>query len=161
MDPQSVRRARKSRKPSRCCKDLNVPVHREFPGVMTIAEESTSWPGVSRPTYAGGLGFSFKWNMGWMHDMLDYFGLDPVHRTYHQNQITFRLLYAFNENFMLALSHDEVVHGKRFVAHKMPGDDGRQFANLRALYGIMYGHPGKKMLFMGGEIRPAAGVEPR
>ena len=119
---------------------------------MTIAEESTHWPGVSRPTYAGGLGFTFKWNMGWMHDMLDYFGHDPVHRLFHQNQITFGLLYAFNENFVLVLSHDEVVHGKRALLDKMPGDEWQRFANLRALYGLMYGHPGKKMLFMGGEF---------
>jgi 1,4-alpha-glucan branching enzyme len=133
-------------------KDLNVLLHRDFPGAMTIAEESTHWPGVSRPTYVGGLGFTFKWNMGWMHDMLGYFGHDPVHRPFHQNQITFGLLYAFNENFVLVLSHDEVVHGKRSLLDKMPGDDWQRFANLRALYGFMYGHPGKKMLFMGGEF---------
>jgi 1,4-alpha-glucan branching enzyme len=133
-------------------KELNVLAHREFPGAITIAEESTSWPGVSRPTYTGGLGFTFKWNMGWMHDMLDYFGHDPVHRRYHQNQITFGLLYAFTENFVLALSHDEVVHGKRTLLDKMPGDLWQRFANLRLLYGYMYGHPGKKMLFMGGEF---------
>jgi 1,4-alpha-glucan branching enzyme len=119
---------------------------------MTIAEESTHWPGVSRPTYAGGLGFTFKWNMGWMHDMLGYFGHDPVHRPFHQNQITFGLLYAFDENFVLVLSHDEVVHGKRSLLDKMPGDVRQRFANLRSLYGFMYGHPGKKMLFMGGEF---------
>ena len=133
-------------------KDLNVLLHRDFPGAITIAEESTHWPGVSRPTYVGGLGFTFKWNMGWMHDMLGYFGHDPVHRPFHQNQITFGLLYAFNENFVLVLSHDEVVHGKRSLLDKMPGDDWQRFANLRALYGFMYGHPGKKMLFMGGEF---------
>lgn len=133
-------------------KDLNVLVHRDFPGVVVIAEESTSWPGVSRPTYTGGLGFTFKWNMGWMHDMLGYFGHEPIHRRFHQNQITFGLLYAFNENFVLVLSHDEVVHGKRALLDKMPGDEWQRFANLRALYGFMYGHPGKKMLFMGGEF---------
>jgi 1,4-alpha-glucan branching enzyme len=133
-------------------KDLNVLVHRDFPGAMTIAEESTHWPGVSRPTYVGGLGFTFKWSLGWMHDMLGYFAHDPVHRPFHQNQITFGLLYAFNENFVLVLSHDEVVHGKRSLLDKMPGDDWQRFANLRALYGFMYGHPGKKMLFMGGEF---------
>ena len=133
-------------------KDLNVLVHRDFPGAMTIAEESTHWPGVSRPTYSGGLGFTFKWNMGWMHDILGYFGHDPVHRPFHQNQITFGLLYAFNENFILVLSHDEVVHGKRSLLDKMPADPWQRFANLRALYGFMYGHPGKKMLFMGGEF---------
>ena len=133
-------------------KDFNVLVHGHFPGAITIAEESTSWPGVSRPTYAGGLGFTFKWNMGWMHDMLDYFSHEPIHRFFHQNLITFGLLYAFNENFVLVLSHDEVVHGKRALLDKMPGDEWQRFANLRALYGFMYGHPGKKMLFMGGEF---------
>ncbi|MCP9471449.1 MAG: 1,4-alpha-glucan branching protein GlgB [Nitrospira sp.] len=133
-------------------KDLNVLVHREHPGAIMIAEESTAWPGVSRPTYAGGLGFTFKWNMGWMHDMLEYFARDPVHRRFHQDQITFGLLYAFSENFVLALSHDEVVHGKRSLLDKMPGDFWQRFANLRLLYGLMYGHPGKKMLFMGGEF---------
>jgi 1,4-alpha-glucan branching enzyme len=133
-------------------KELNVLVHREFPGAITIAEESTSWPGVSRSTYAGGLGFTFKWNMGWMHDTLDYFGHDPIHRRFHQNQITFGLLYAFTENFVLPLSHDEVVHGKRTLLDKMPGDVWQRFANLRLLYGYLYSHPGKKMLFMGGEF---------
>lgn len=133
-------------------KDLNVLAHRDFPGSMMLAEESTAWAGVSRPTYTGGLGFTFKWNMGWMHDMLDYFSHDPVHRTYHHHQLTFSLLYAFNENFVLPLSHDEVVHGKRSLIEKMPGDDWQKFANLRALYGFMYGHPGKKMLFMGSEF---------
>ncbi|MGQ0696373.1 MAG: 1,4-alpha-glucan branching protein GlgB [Nitrospiraceae bacterium] len=133
-------------------KELNVLVHQEHPGAVTIAEESTAWPGVSKPTYTGGLGFTFKWNMGWMHDMLAYFGNDPVHRKYHQNQITFGLLYAFHENFVLVLSHDEVVHGKKALLDKMPGDYWQRFANLRALYGFMYGHPGKKMLFMGGEF---------
>ena len=133
-------------------KELNVLVHRDFPGAVTIAEESTSWPGVSRPTYTGGLGFTFKWNMGWMHDTLDYFAHEPVHRRYHQNQITFGLLYAFTENFVLVLSHDEVVHGKRSLIGKMPGDPWQQFANLRTLYGYLYGHPGKKMLFTGNEF---------
>ncbi|MDX2252170.1 MAG: 1,4-alpha-glucan branching protein GlgB [Nitrospira sp.] len=133
-------------------KELNVLVHREHPGAITIAEESTSWPGVSRPTYTGGLGFTFKWNMGWMHDMLEYFSHDPVHRRFHQNQLTFGLLYAFTENFVLALSHDEVVHGKRALLDKMPGDLWQRFANLRLLYASMYAHPGKKMLFMGGEF---------
>ncbi|MDH5668909.1 MAG: 1,4-alpha-glucan branching protein GlgB [Nitrospira sp.] len=133
-------------------KELNVQVHKTHPGAITIAEESTAWPGVSKPTYTGGLGFTFKWNMGWMHDMLDYFQKDPVHRKYHQNQITFGLLYAFNENFVLVLSHDEVVHGKKSLLDKMPGDQWQRFANLRALYGYMYSHPGKKMLFMGGEF---------
>jgi len=133
-------------------KELNVLVHQEHPGAVTIAEESTAWPGVSKPTYTGGLGFTFKWNMGWMHDSLEYFALDPVHRKHHQNKITFGLVYAFHENFVLVLSHDEVVHGKKALLDKMPGDDWQRFANLRALYGFMYGHPGKKMLFMGGEF---------
>ncbi len=133
-------------------KELNVLVHQEHPGAMTIAEESTAWPGVSKPTYTGGLGFTFKWNMGWMHDTLEYFSLDPVHRKHHQNKITFGLVYAFHENFVLVLSHDEIVHGKKALLDKMPGDDWQRFASLRALYGFMYGHPGKKMLFMGGEF---------
>jgi 1,4-alpha-glucan branching enzyme len=133
-------------------KELNTVAHQEHPGIMTIAEESTAWPGISRPTYVGGLGFSFKWNMGWMHDTLEYFQLDPVHRKFHQDKVTFGLMYAFTENFVLVLSHDEVVHGKKALLDKMPGDDWQRFANLRALYGHMWGHPGKKMLFMGAEI---------
>ncbi|GJL56719.1 MAG: 1,4-alpha-glucan branching enzyme GlgB [Nitrospirales bacterium] len=133
-------------------KELNVMVHQEHAGCIMIAEESTAWAGVSRPTYAGGLGFTFKWNMGWMHDTLEYFSMDPVHRKYHQNKVTFGLMYAFTENFVLVLSHDEVVHGKKALLDKMPGDDWQRMANLRALYGHMWGHPGKKMLFMGGEI---------
>jgi 1,4-alpha-glucan branching enzyme len=133
-------------------KEFNEVVHREYPGILTIAEESTAWPGVSRPTYTGGLGFSLKWNMGWMHDTLEYFSLDPIHRKYHQNNTTFGLVYAFTENFVLVLSHDEVVHGKRALLDKMPGDDWQRFANLRALFGYLYGHPGKKVLFMGGEF---------
>ena len=133
-------------------KELNILIHKEFPGAITIAEESTSWPGVSRPTYTGGLGFTFKWNMGWMHDMLRFFQYDPIYRRFHQNQITFGLLYAFSENFILALSHDEVVYGKRTLLDKMPGDVWQRFANLRLLFGYMYTHPGKKMLFMGGEF---------
>jgi 1,4-alpha-glucan branching enzyme len=133
-------------------KEFNALVHRDNPGILTIAEESTAWPGVSRPTYVGGLGFSLKWNMGWMHDMLVYFSKEPVHRRFHQNHITFGLLYAFSENFVLVLSHDEVVHGKRALLDKMPGDLWQRFANLRALYAFMYGHPGKKLLFMGGEF---------
>jgi len=132
--------------------EFNRVVHQEHPGTLTIAEESTAWPGVSRPTYLGGLGFSLKWNMGWMHDILDYFHLDPVHRKYHQDKLTFGLIYAFTENFILVLSHDEVVYGKQAMLTKMPGDDWQRFANLRALYGYMYAHPGKKMLFMGGEF---------
>ncbi len=131
---------------------LNEQVHADFPGAMVVAEESTAWPMVSRPTYLGGLGFGFKWNMGWMHDMLEYMSRDPVHRSYHQNLITFSLLYAFTENFVLPFSHDEVVHGKGSMIAKMPGDEWQQFANLRALYGFMMGHPGKKLLFMGSEL---------
>ncbi|MDX1412131.1 MAG: alpha amylase C-terminal domain-containing protein, partial [Nitrospirales bacterium] len=133
-------------------KELNTVVHQEHPGIMMIAEESTAWPGVSRPTYVGGLGFTFKWNMGWMHDTLEYFSLDSVFRKYHQNKVTFGLMYAFSENFVLVLSHDEVVHGKKSMLDKMPGDQWQRFANLRSLYSHMWAHPGKKMLFMGGEI---------
>jgi 1,4-alpha-glucan branching enzyme len=133
-------------------KDLNTIVHGRYPGVLTIAEESTAWPMVSHPVYLGGLGFSLKWNMGWMHDMLLYFSNDPIYRKFHHNNLTFSLLYAFTENFMLVLSHDEVVHGKRSLLSKMPGDMWQQFANLRSLYAFMFAHPGKKMLFMGGEF---------
>jgi 1,4-alpha-glucan branching enzyme len=133
-------------------KRFNELALQQHPGILTIAEESTAWPMVSRPTYVGGLGFSLKWNMGWMHDMLHYFSKDPVFRKYEQNHLTFSLLYAFNENFVLVLSHDEVVHGKRSLLAKMPGDYWQQFANLRSLYGFLYAHPGKKMLFMGGEL---------
>jgi 1,4-alpha-glucan branching enzyme len=133
-------------------KQLNEIIFREYPGVLAIAEESTAWPAVSHPTYLGGLGFNLKWNMGWMHDMLTYMSKDPIHRRYHHNMITFALLYAFHENFVLVLSHDEVVHGKRSLLDKMPGDLWQKFANLRMLYGFMYGHPGKKLLFMGGEF---------
>lgn len=131
---------------------MNEVVHGVFPGVLTLAEESTAWPMVSRPTYTGGLGFSLKWNMGWMHDTLRYMSKDPIHRKYHQNDMTFGLLYAFNENFILPLSHDEVVHGKGSLITKMAGDDWQKFANLRAFYGFMWAHPGKKLLFMGGEF---------
>jgi 1,4-alpha-glucan branching enzyme len=133
-------------------KRFNEIVHQEHPGVLTIAEESTAWPGVSRPTYLGGLGFSLKWNMGWMHDTLLYFSKDPIHRKFHHNNLTFSLLYAFTENFVLVLSHDEVVHGKRSLLSKMPGDDWQMLANLRSLFAFMYSHPGKKLLFMGGEF---------
>lgn len=131
---------------------VNEVVHGVFPGVLTVAEESTAWPMVSRPTYAGGLGFSLKWNMGWMHDTLRYMSKDPIHRRYHHNDMTFSLLYAFNENFILPLSHDEVVHGKASLVSKMSGDEWQKFANLRAYYGFMWGHPGKKLLFMSCEF---------
>jgi 1,4-alpha-glucan branching enzyme len=131
---------------------LNAETHGRVPGTITVAEESTSWPAVSRPTYLGGLGFTYKWNMGWMHDMLKYVQEDPVHRRWHHGQITFSMLYAFTENFMLPFSHDEVVHGKRAMLDKMPGDLWQKHATLRALYGYMFGHPGKKLLFMGSEF---------
>jgi 1,4-alpha-glucan branching enzyme len=133
-------------------RELNEVVAAEHPGAITVAEESTAWPAVSRPTYLGGLGFSFKWNMGWMHDTLAYFSLDPIYRRYHQGDLTFGLLYAFSENFVLPLSHDEVVHGKGSLLEKMPGDAWQRLANLRALYGWMWAHPGKTLLFMGAEL---------
>jgi 1,4-alpha-glucan branching enzyme len=131
---------------------FNEEVYKTYPDVQTIAEESTSWPMVSRPTHVGGLGFGLKWDMGWMHDTLDYMSKDPIHRKYHHNLLTFRMLYAFHENFVLPLSHDEVVYGKHSLLSKMPGDDWQKFANLRLLFGYMYAQPAKKLLFMGGEI---------
>jgi 1,4-alpha-glucan branching enzyme len=133
-------------------RQFNETVYANYPDTQTIAEESTAWPGVSRPTYVGGLGFGMKWDMGWMHDTLHYFQRDPIHRQYHHSNLTFRMLYAFNENFVLPLSHDEVVHGKGSLIGKMPGDDWQKFANLRLLYGYMWGQPAKKLLFMGAEL---------
>ena len=142
-------------------KELNELVHAREPGVISAAEESTAWPGVSRPTYLGGLGFGLKWNLGWMHDTLGYFQHDPIHRRFHHHELTFSLVYAWNENFMLPLSHDEVVHGKGSLLSKMPGDRWQQLANLRALYAYMWAHPGKKLLFMGGELATPVGVVAR
>jgi len=133
-------------------KSLNEQVYKNFPDVQTIAEESTAWPLVSKPTYLGGLGFGMKWDMGWMHDTLNYMSKDPVFRKYYHNEMTFRSLYSFTENFILPLSHDEVVHGKGSLLSKMPGYDEHKFANIRLLFGYMYAQPGKKLLFMGGEF---------
>jgi 1,4-alpha-glucan branching enzyme len=133
-------------------RDLNIAVHEEQPGILMVAEESTSWPQVSRPTWAGGLGFDMKWNMGWMNDTLEYMSEDPLYRRYHHGKLTFSMLYAFTENFMLPFSHDEVVHGKQSMLNKMPGDEWQRFANLRVLYTYMFCHPGKKLLFMGTEF---------
>jgi 1,4-alpha-glucan branching enzyme len=133
-------------------KDLNETIFRDFPDTQTIAEEATDWPGVSRPTFAGGLGFGMKWMMGWMHDTLDYFKMDPYFRQFHQNKFSFSMMYFYDENFMLPLSHDEVVHGKSPMLYKMPGDDWQKFANLRCLYTYMWTHPGGRLLFMGNEF---------
>jgi 1,4-alpha-glucan branching enzyme len=133
-------------------KRLNERVYLEYPDVLVVAEESTAWPQVSKPTYLGGLGFGLKWDMGWMHDTLEYMQNEPIHRKYHHNKLTFRGLYAYSENFVLALSHDEVVYGKRSLLSKMPGDDWQKFANLRLLFGYMYTITGKKLIFMGGEF---------
>jgi 1,4-alpha-glucan branching enzyme len=142
--------------------ETNATVYKQHPGVMTIAEESTAWPGVTRATHVGGLGFGFKWNMGWMHDTLGYVSHDPVHRSYHHNEMTFSLMYAWSENFVLPLSHDEVVHGKGSLWNRMPGDDWNKAANLRCLLAYMWAHPGKQLLFMGGELgQPAEWAENR
>ncbi len=133
-------------------RELNEEVYRSFPDIQTYAEESTAWPGVSKPTYANGLGFGAKWDMGWMHDTLQYFAHDPVHRSYHHDELTFRAVYAWSENYVLPLSHDEVVHGKGSLAAKMPGDSWQKLANLRLLYGYQWALPGKKLLFMGAEL---------
>ena len=133
-------------------RELNALTHGEHPGTLTIAEESTAWPQVTRPTWVGGLGFSMKWNMGWMHDTLDYMSHEPVYRQYHHDQLTFGLMYAFSENFLLPFSHDEVVHGKRSLLGKMPGDEWQRFANLRLLYTYLFTYPGAKLLFMGCEL---------
>jgi 1,4-alpha-glucan branching enzyme len=133
-------------------RELNTLTHAEQPGSITVAEESTAWPSVSRPTYLGGLGFTYKWNMGWMNDTLEYVTKDPVHRRWEHRHLTFSLLYAFTENFILPFSHDEVVHGKGSMFGKIPGDDWQKAATLRALYGFMYAHPGKKLMFMGCEF---------
>ena len=131
---------------------LNEEIYKNYPDVQTIAEESTAWPMVSGPTFVGGLGFGLKWDIGWMHDTLEYMSKEPVHRKYHHNKLTFRTLYAFHENFILPLSHDEVVYGKGSLLSKMPGDDWQKFANLRLLFAYMYAQPAKKLLFMGGEF---------
>ena len=142
-------------------KRLNERACAEHPGIMMVAEESTAWPGVTRPTDAGGLGFGFKWNMGWMNDTLDYLSKDPVHRSHHHDALTFGLIYAFSESFILPLSHDEVVHGKGSLLSRMPGDEWQRHASLRLLYGFMVGHPGKQLLFMGGRDRPGTRMDAR
>jgi 1,4-alpha-glucan branching enzyme len=143
MDPQLLRRS-EHLEAIDFFRQLNTLIFKYYPGVLSIAEESTAWPMVTWPTHVGGLGFNLKWNMGWMHDMLDYFRMDPWFRQFHHNLVTFSLMYAFSENYMLAFSHDEVVHGKSHMLGKMPGDLWHKFASLRALYGYMFTHPGRK-----------------
>jgi 1,4-alpha-glucan branching enzyme len=140
----------------RFLQEMNATVYRRCPGVVTVAEESTAWDGVTRPTDSGGLGFGLKWNMGWMHDSLVYMSKEPVHRKYHHNEITFSMVYAYSENYLLPISHDEVVHGKRALVSKMPGDWWQQRANHRAYLGFMWAHPGKQLLFMGQEFAQGA-----
>jgi 1,4-alpha-glucan branching enzyme len=132
--------------------EMNATAYKRVPGIVTIAEESTAWPGVTRPTHLGGLGFGFKWNMGWMHDSLDYLSHEPVYRQFHHHQMTFSMMYAYSENYVLPISHDEVVHGKGSLLRKMPGDRWQQLANLRAYLAFMWAHPGKQLLFMGSEF---------
>ncbi len=151
MDAQRARR-RENLEAVQFLQEMNGTVYKRVPGAITIAEESTSWEGVTRPTSDGGLGFGFKWNMGWMHDSLGYMQHEPVHRSYHHGEMTFSLVYAWSENYVLPISHDEVVHGKGSLLRKMPGDRWQQLANLRAYLGFMWAHPGKQLLFMGAEM---------
>ena len=144
--------AARTSRPCAFLQELNATVYKRVPGAITIAEESTSWPGVTQPTSAGGLGFGFKWNMGWMHDSLTYVARDPIHRSYHHDQLTFSMVYAFSENYVLPISHDEVVHGKGSLLRKMPGDRWQQLANVRAFLSWQWAHPGKQLLFMGTEF---------
>ena len=136
--------------------EVNATVYKRVPGVVTVAEESTAWPGVTRPTHLGGLGFGFKWNMGWMHDTLGYISREPIHRQYHHHEMTFSMVYAYSENYILPISHDEVVHGKGSLLGKIPGDRWQELATLRTLYAYMWAHPGKQLLFMGQEFAQGA-----